>query len=266
VSKRQLGAKPDVSNAWFGDGRRWYAAGSGAGTDSGQFTNPLDVEIIAGKTPDLDRFAVLDAAGRVQVFDHDGRAVIGWTVRVDHEVQPRVGGEAYLAWIQPKELLVVIMGPEAVVFNLKAEELLRWKVTDGTPNGVDALPDGRIFMVFGARIEAYNADGFNYGTMIDQKVLGQGFEDLDVTVDEEGKLWALTDKGVVYKFKKPGKLDWKMKVSEVELERPRFGVFQGNVLFTDRDRIVPVDAAQMHADEVQAEKDKADRRKAEGKK
>jgi hypothetical protein len=32
-------------------------------------------------------------------------------------------------------------------------------------------------------------------------------------------------------------------------------VYQGNLLITDRDRILPVDAMQMHLDEVQAAED-----------
>ena len=61
----------------------------------------------------------------------------------------------------------------------------------------------------------------------------------------------LTDTGWVYSYKKPGKLDWKVQVSEVPLEHPRLAVIQGLVFYTDRDRVVRVDAQQQHNDELQ---------------
>ncbi len=42
-------------------------------------------------------------------------------------------------------------------------------------------------------------------------------------------------------------------------------MFQGNLLITDRDRILPVDAMQAHLDEVQAQEDAAAEAKAAAK-
>ena len=103
-------------------------------------------------------------------------------------------------------------------------------------------------------------------TVIDKSMLGEGFEDVDLSRDEEGRLWVMTDTGWVFDFKKPGKLDWKVKISDIALEHPRFAVSQGMIFFTDRDRIVKIDALQKHVDEVDAEKEKAADEKAEGKK
>lgn len=250
LSVKQWGAKPDVTNAWFGKKRKWYVGGSNAGEASGEFVNPVDVELIPGK--DADGFAVLDAKGRVQIYDESGRPSIGWTVRLEHEIEDKVGGDAYLAYLPKKQQLVVIIGKDAVVYGLDSAEVARWKVEDGVPNGVQVGGDGRLYLVFGDKVNSYNPKGFRYQTVIDQKILGIGYEDVDVTVDDKGLMWVLTDTGWVFAFKKPGKLDWKTQVSKVPFERPRFAVVQGMVFVTDRDRILAVDALQQHIDEVEA--------------
>jgi hypothetical protein len=101
--------------------------------------------------------------------------------------------------------------------------------------------------------------------VLDAKQLGEGYEDCDITFDEKGDLWALTDRGWVVAFKSPGKVDWKLKISEIDLERPRLAVRQGQVLYTDRDRIVPVDALQMHVDAVEDAKKAAEQAKLDKK-
>ncbi len=262
LSAKQWGAKPDVSNLWFDGRRTWYAAGSGAGDEQGSFVNPVDVELIPGK--EADKFATLDATGRVQIFDEEGRPLIGWTVRVDHKLQAKVGGEGYLAWVPQRKQLVVFLGDTATVFTLDSEEVARWEVKDGTPNAVEVGKDGKLYLAFGSNVTQYGTDGFRYATVIGDDILGEGFEDLDLTRDEAGRLWALTDTGWVFNFKKPGKLDWKVKVSDVAFQRPRFAVSQGMVFVTDRDRIVKADALQIRADEEDAKKAEAAAKK-EGK-
>lgn len=263
ISDKQLGAPKDVSQRWFGKKRKWYAAGSAASEEPGGFVNPVDIEVLPGK--DGDRFVVLDAAGRLQIFDAEGVSQIGWNVRVDDQIQPKVGGEGYLAYLPKQKRLVAILGNEAVTFDLASEELTRWRIPDGTPNGVDVGPDSRIYMVFGPKVVTFNPDGFRYGTVVDQKQLGAGYEDCDITFDEKGALWALTDRGWVVAFKSPGKVDWKLKISGIDLERPRLAVRQGQVLYTDRDRILPVDALQMHVDEVEAAKEAEEQAKLDAK-
>lgn len=260
ISQRQWGPKPDIANVWFGKTRKWYASGSAPGDKNGEFSNPVDVELIPGKED--DRFAVLDAHNRLQVFDEQGMPLIGWTVSVDDQMEPRVGGEGYLAWLPKKKQLVAFVGNDAVVYTLESEEVGRWQVKDGTPNAVEVGADGKLYLAFGSDVIAYNADGFRYGKVFGEEVLGQGFEDLDITMDEEGKMWALTDTGWVFKFKKPGKLDWKVRLRDVELEHPRFAVSQGLVFVSERDKLLKIDALQLHTDEVEELKAKAEEEKA----
>lgn len=249
ISKKQWGAQPDASNAWLGGDRTWYAAGSAASDAQGAFTNPLDVELIPGK--EADGFAVLDGKGRVQIFDAEGNPTIGWPVNVDYSPDAGVGGEGFLAWNAKKEVLIAVLGRYGVVYRLDSEEVGRFKLEDGTPKAMEVGKDGKLYLGYGYDVVAYNGlDGFRYGKVFGQEVLGEGYEDFDITLDEEGKMWVVTDRGWVYKFKKPGKLEWKVRVIEdYDLSHPRAAVSQGMVYLTDRDRIVRRDALQKHLDE-----------------
>jgi hypothetical protein len=253
LSTKQWGFKADISNKWFDGKRTWYASGGAASDEQGGFINIVDVEIIPGK--EADKFVTLDATGRVQVYNEEGAPLIGWQARVDHQMQPKVGGEGYLAWVPQKKQLLTFIGDTAVVFNLESEELARWDVKDGTPNSVEVGKDGKLYLGFGSDINQYSPDGFRHGTVISKDILGLGFEDVDLTLDETGKMWVLTDTGWVFAFKSPGKLDWKVKISDVAFIRPRMAVSQGMIFVTDRDRIVKADALQIHTDELDAEKE-----------
>lgn len=263
VSDKQWGAPKDVTEYWFGSRRPWYAAGSFAAEDSGAFRNPVDIEMIPGK--EADGFVVFDASGRLQIFDEEGVGQIGWTVAVDDQMQPKVGGEGYLAFLPKKKQIIAIIGNDATVYDLNSEKLGQWVIKDGTPNAVEVGEDQKLYMAFGDEIITYNADGFRYGTVIDEKTLGEGFEDMDLTLDEKGDLWVLVDTGWVFKFKGTKKLEWKLKAVDHELIHPRFAVMQGNLLITDRDSVLPIDAMQMHLDEVQAAEDAAADKKAQEK-
>ena len=72
-----------------------------------------------------------------KIFDEEGNGKIGWTVPVDDAVQPKVGGEGYLAWMPKKKQIVAIIGNDAVVFDPKSEKLGAWVIQDGTPNAVE---------------------------------------------------------------------------------------------------------------------------------
>jgi sugar lactone lactonase YvrE len=251
--ERQWGPARDITNRWFQGARPWYASGAGAGEQSGAWVNPLDLTLIPGK--ESDGFAGIDALGRVQIYDGDGKPLRSWTVETRSKPRPGVGGEAYIAWHPKKKQLIAILEDEAVAYTLDSEEVGRFKLPDGTPNAVEVGKDGKLLMAYGREVILYSADGFRHGTVIPYEQLDEGFEDMDLTLDEDGKLWVLTDTGYVHVFEKPSKKLWSLKVIERPLTHPRMAVREGVVFIVSDDRIERIDALQKKLDKEQAEKD-----------
>ena len=240
---RQWGPSADIANAWFTDSRSWYASGSAAGTDSGEWWNPTDIVLIEGT--DGDGFAALDARGHIQIFDHQGRAMISWRVETRNEAEAGVGGESYLAWIPRQQLLFAFIQNEAVGYTLASEEIHRWEIEDGIPNAVEINRRGEILMAFGSEVIRYDVGGFRHGTVIGEDVLGIGFEDMDITLDEEDRLWIFTDNGWVYKFRRNGRLDWKIEAYTNPTSNPRIAVQEEILFLSHFDRIEQIDVRQL---------------------
>lgn len=259
--QRQWGPARDITNEWFQGSRDWYASGSKAGTDSGSWVTPIDLDLIPGKED--DGFVGIDALGRVQVYKGDGTPRISWTVETKKEPGPSVGGEAYVAWVPKKKRLVTIMENEAVVYTLDSEEVGRFKLPDGVPNAVEVTKKGNLLMGYGREIIRYSVDGFRFGTVIPYDMLDEGFEDMDISLDEEGAIWVLTDTGYVHKFKSPKKKEWSLKVIDRPLTHPRFAVRQGVVYIVSDDQIERIDAYQLKLDKEAAEAEAA-KQKDEG--
>ena len=246
---RVWGGSPDIADTWFGRGRPWYVSGSAPGDGPGQFHNPIAVELIPEK--EMDLIAIMDAERRVQIFDPDGNQLIGWHLNTNREVEPALGGEGHLAWLDSKGLLYAFFGSEAIAFDIHGQELLRFDITDGTPNDVLAYK-GKFLLVYRDAVVRYEADGFRDRIMWDMDDFDQGYEDVDLALDEEGRIWAVTDTGRAFKFKRPGKLEFQVDISEYSLEHPRFCVRDGLLHATDRDRIIVIDALQKRMDEEEA--------------
>ena len=245
------GAEAGITNAWYGNTRKYYVAGAVPGEKSGEFVNPVDMVLMP--TKEGTGFAVLDAKGRVQLFDDRGRNTIGWALRTDLPITAGVGGEGYLAF--SKGRLVAIWGDEVYVYSLTSEEVAQWTIEDGVPNAVETLKNGKLVMVFGRELIQYSADGFRHGKIMDSEDLGTGLEDWDVSLDEKGKLWVVTDTGWAIKYKRPGKIDYKVSIAEFDLIRPRFAVMDDLVFVLERDRILKVDALELKRKAELAEED-----------
>ncbi|MCK6507374.1 discoidin domain-containing protein [Myxococcota bacterium] len=240
------GGQPEISQVWFEDGRPYYVSGSQPGQGPGAFLNPLDLVLLPGK--DGTGLAVLDAARRVQVFDASGAVTASFTIGSDEVPRPKVGGEGYLAWLPKKNALIAFLGDEAVVTDLSGNELDRWDIEHGTPTAVEVNKNGTLLLAFRDEVWQYSADGFPHSVRIDSDILGRGYEDIDLSYDSEGRLWALTDDGVIHKFKKPGKLDFQVDIATYSLGAKRLAVHDGVAWFTFDDQIVQVDAYQKWLD------------------
>lgn len=233
----------DISNEWIGGTRRWYAAGSRAGTGPGVFTLPLDVALIPGKL--ADGLVVLDAERRVQVFDEEGNFQASFTLPTRDAIRPRLGGQAYVRYAKKK--IVAIWGDEGFVFKKDGTEVGRFEIEDGAPSGAVLFKNGRLGLIFQQTLIGYSLDGFRHGPMLGAE-LAEGFESWDVTLDEEGKIWAVTDTGRLYKFTRPGLIEVDVEASDRPLEVPRLAVREGRAYITDRDRVLVVDAVQVQAE------------------
>jgi hypothetical protein len=248
--ERQWGPDADITNQWFTDGRSWYASGASAGSKTGQWSNPTDVVIVPGK--DGDGFAGLDAKGHIQIFNPEGKLIISWRVETRNAAEAGVGGESYLSWLPKQQLLFAFIQDEAVGYTLASEEVHRWEIEDGIPNAVEVTKKGEILMAFGREVIKYDIGGFRHGVVIDDELLGQGFEDMDLTLDEDQKLWIFTDAGWAFKFKKPGKLDWKIQAYDKPTRHPRIAVREGILFLSHFDRIEQIDMLQLELDQEAA--------------
>ena len=244
---RQWGPKADITDAWFEDGRKWYVSGAKPGTGPGEFITPLDVEILPRK--EGDAFAVLDARGRVQVFNPDGSPASSWSVSAANPPEPGLGGTAYLVYVPQKERLYAIIQDEAIGFDATGAEVARWEIKDGTPKAAGLGPGGKMLMAFGEGIVAFDPDGFRYGAWSEAGALGQGFEDLDLAMDAQERVWAITDLGQVFLFKKNGKVEFSVSATTRQVRHPRMVVRDGIVHFTNDDRVEVIDALQARMDQ-----------------
>jgi hypothetical protein len=244
---RQWGPEPGITSEWFDVGRPFYVSGAQAGDAPGQFVTPLDVTLIP--MDDGTGFATVDALGRVQVFDAEGRGLIGWRMEFRSEVNAGVGGEGYIAYVAKKDRLYVVMGKDMAAYTLDGEEVLRTVLDEGAPNALEVSPKHYLLMVYGRDVVRYDLDGFRFGELLSRKDLGTGYEDMDITVDENKHIWIVTDTGWAYKYdKKLKKQLLKVRFSDIDLIHPRIAVFENYIHVVDRDRIIRLDAEQARLD------------------
>jgi hypothetical protein len=157
--------------------------------------------------------------------------------------------------VAKQKRLVAIMQNNAAVYSLQGEELGTWRIEDGTPSAAEVSSSGQLLLGYGDKVVRYHSTGSRYGVVITNDELGQGHEEFDIAVDERGKLWALTDAGMVIKFKREGVVDFAVRAVDRPLKHPRIAVRDGMVFYLSDDRIESVDArqAKMDADNPQEE-------------
>ena len=188
------------------------------------------------------------------MFDSEYRPLISWTAAPTYAPEGGLGGTAYLVYLPRKDYLCTILQDEGICFNRDAEEITRWEIPDGTPNSVEALHNDKILMAFGDKVVSYSFDGFRERIVIDSKVLGEGFESLDMTIDQDNKLWILTDRGDAFKFKRIGKVDYKIHAIDRNIRYPRIAVIDDILYITSDNEIEVVDIRQRKLDLEELEK------------
>ena len=228
-----------MGNEWIDGTRRYYAAGSEAGSGPGVFTTTLDVTIIPGK--EGDGFAAIDALGQVQVFNAEGTPTAAWRIPTTSTIHQGLGGQVYLEY--GKKKLVAIWGDQGYVFKADGTELGNFELEDGVPSGAMMLKNGKLGLIYQQDLIQYSLDGFRHGSIMGPE-LSEGFESWDVAVDNEGAIWALTDTGMLYKFKKPGKLVFEWQFTETPISLPRFDVHDGRVFLSQDNSIQVIDALE----------------------
>jgi hypothetical protein len=238
------GAKPEITERWFGSKRPWYVSGGAAGDSPGRFVSPVDVAIYPGKFEDT--ILALDALGRVHRLSSEGGASLVATVAAEGTIGAGVGGEGFVEAY--KNRFAVVYGNECFVYSLEGELLVEFGIEDGVPSGTVDLPGNKIGLIFGDELIMYSLDGFRHGSILAGTV-PSGFESWDATRDADGKLWVLTDNGWAIKYKKPGKIDYQVQFIERSVDVPRFDVYDDILFVTFEDSVHRIDALELHAQE-----------------
>jgi hypothetical protein len=71
-------------------------------------------------------------------------------------------------------------------------------------------------------------------------------------------LWAVTDNGWAVKFKKPGKTDFRVRWTKIDVDVPRFAVHDGMLYIVAEGKIRQIDALELRAEaEADAEAEPA---------
>jgi streptogramin lyase len=233
--------EPQITNKWFSQTRAHFASAREPSIDPKGFWNPVDLCVASGKTGDT--LYVLDAMGKVTVIDDTGVISKSWVVPQETGIIPSAGGEGFIVLV--KGSLVVIWGNEGWSYSLDGEELGHFDLEDGSPTGAVALKS-KVGLIYGDQLIQYSLDGFRHGDVM-MGAMGKGFEAWDVSLDEEGKLWAVTDKATLVKFKKPGKVDFEVRIADYSIAAPRLDVYDGHVFVSASDAIMKIDALELEA-------------------
>lgn len=243
IVEQSWGLDPDITNVWFHKTRAYYASGSRPGTDPGAFTHPVSLAVFPDKKAG-DSVYVLDAKARVTRIGPDGSISGTFELPITDPISPGFGGEGHIVAL--KKSIVVLWANEGFEYDLEANELQRFDLADGAATGAVPMKGGKFGLVHGNDLILYSTDGFRHGGVLGDS-LGEGFEWWAATVDERGKLWAVTDKGELIRYKSPGRVDFRVQMVDYSLYVPRLAVFDGIAFVTHEDRIIKVDALELAA-------------------
>ena len=137
-------------------------------------------------------------------------------------------------------------GNDGYVFDLDGTALNTFRFEDGVVGGLVGFKNGKFAAVFGDELVLFSTDGFRFGDILEGTV-PDGYEYFDVTLDQKGKLWVVTDTGYAVKYKSPGKVDYQVKLVDYSFGVPRADVYEDLVFVTDRDAFKKFDALELRA-------------------
>ncbi len=239
VQQRAWGTpEAGIVEDWFSRKRNAYAAASLPGTQPGQFYCPMDLALV--DAPGGQDLLVLDGKNRITRIAPTGAIVATQTITTDGSIG---GGEGHIVVVRGE--IVVLLGNEGVVLAHDLTELSRFTMKDGVPRSAVALKNGKLALVFGSTIIQYSIDGFRHGDILGD-ALGTGFQDWAVTLDEDDALWAILDTGEAVKFKRPGKVEFRVKIAQYSIRTPRMAVLDDHLFVTTgEDEILHVDALEV---------------------
>ena len=140
----------------------------------------------------------------------------------------------------------VIITQDLFVYDMTGELLHEFEFDDGGPGGLLGLKNGKLAAIFGNEVVMYSPDGFRHGDILGDS-LPKGFEYFDLTLDEKGKLWAVTDTGMAVKYKAPGKVDFSVQLVDHSLGPVRADVYQDLVFLTDGNKVHRFDTREILA-------------------
>ena len=72
---------------------------------------------------------------------------------------------------------------------------------------------------------------------------------MDLTVDDKGSVWLLTDASDLYQFTSSGKLKEKMRIESLSLQHPRIAMYDEMLYVSSEDQIRTYDIKQMRLDQ-----------------
>lgn len=250
IAQGNLGmGESQITNIWLGGRPRpWYGSARKPTSEPGGYGLPVGLAVVPAKAGDT--LLVLNGSKVVNHVDADGKVIKSWTVGAELPLGARVGGEGYIALV--KGQVVVAWSDEVFVYSLDGEEQQRFTLEDGVAGGLVGFKNGRIGVWSGDDLIAYSLDGFRFGGTLGETV-PRGYEYVALATDERSKLWVVTDTGYAIKYKKPGKVDYQVRLVDRSFAIPRLAVYQDLLFVTDEDRIRRFDALQMHQDAEAAE-------------
>lgn len=222
-----------IDDHWYGEPVDPFVVGAGSGDGPGRFIQPVYVTVVPSK--EGERVVAIDTSLRVQVFDLELRPLAAWKLPVNPRVETGIG----LMWplvsrARPGEVAAFV-GRDVFVYDLSGHELRQFKV-EGEPRAVGATPK-RLLLAFDAdEVISYTFDGAR-DKVFYRLPADDTSEDMDITVDDLGRLIVHTDEGRLYQLDKKGRLVSGQRSFSEPVFRYRIAARGGIVYITSKETI-----------------------------